>query len=151
MGFSGGNRTKKDLNVELNLLPVFDILSVCICFLLMTVVWVEIRTLETKQAIGGQSVNETKAQASLWVSIDDKNNITLTWKSANAKESTSQWLSKEGKIDWSQAKKFLAPASAKQVGSAMILPTKLTKYDQIIRLMDLLKQNGINDVGLSPI
>jgi biopolymer transport protein TolR len=151
MGLASGSSGKKDLNVELNLLPVFDILSVCICFLLMTVVWIEIRSLETKQSIGGQSALETELRPSVWLSIDEKNNITVTFKSPKAQESISIWYSKNGQIDWSRAKNFLSAASSRRVENAMILPTKTTKYDQVIRLMDLLKQNGIHDIGLSPI
>ena len=151
MGMLSQSNGKKDLNVELNLLPVFDILSVCICFLLMTVVWVEIRSLDTKQAIGGQSLMETENQSSLWLSIDEKSNITVTFKSAKSQESSSQWPAKNGQIDWSSAKQFLKIANSKNISQALILPTKTTKYDQVIRLMDLLKQNGIKDIGLSPI
>lgn len=151
MGLVSGSTGKKDLNAELNLLPVFDILSVCICFLLMTVVWVEVRSLETKQALGGQSMNETEIRSSVWLSIDDKNNITVTFKSPKSQETSSLWSAKNGQIDWSRAKVFLNLASSKKIENAMILPTKTTKYDQVIRLMDLLKQNGIIDIGLSPI
>lgn len=156
MGLASGSGGKKDLNVELNLLPVFDILSVCICFLLMTVVWVEVRTLETKQAVGGQSLSETDPKTSLWVSIDAKNNITVTVKSPKVRERSSTLASKNGQIDWNKAKSYLtsnaaATTSGAAIDNAHILPTKTTKYDQVIRLMDLLKQSGIKDIGLSPI
>ncbi len=151
MGLVHGSGGKKDLNVELNLLPVFDILSVCICFLLMTVVWIEIRSLETKQAIGGQAMNEMDPRPSVWLTLDAKNNITVTFKSPKSGETTSTWKSKRGQIDWTKASVFLKLASSKKIENAMILPTKTTKYDQVIRLMDMLKQNGIIDIGLSPI
>ncbi|MBL7543338.1 MAG: biopolymer transporter ExbD [Bdellovibrionaceae bacterium] len=151
MGLASSSGGKKDLNVELNLLPVFDILSVCICFLLMTVVWVEVRALETKQAIGGQSLSETDPKPSIWLSIDEKNNITVTFKSPKAQETSSLVSAKNGQIDWSKAQNLLLTTPSKKIESAHILPTKTTKYDQVIRLMDLLKQNGIKDVGLSPI
>ena len=51
-------KNKKDLNFELNLLPVFDILSVCICFLLMTVVWVPVGSMNASQSMGGQAKSE---------------------------------------------------------------------------------------------
>lgn len=151
MGLASGSGGKKDLNVELNLLPVFDILSVCICFLLMTVVWVEVRSLETKQAFGGQSLDETDPRASLWVSIDERNNITVTIKKPKAADKSSTLAAKDGQIDWTKAKSYLLATTSQKIENAHVLPTKTTKYDQVIRLMDLLKQNGIKDVGLSPI
>lgn len=151
MGLVSGSGGKKDLNVELNLLPVFDVLSVCICFLLMTVVWTEVRSIETKQAIGGQSIEETTSSSSLWLSIDEKNNIVVTVKTPKAADTSSTLVAKNGKIDWTKAKSYLLATASRKIENAHILPTKTTKYDQVIRLMDLLKQNGIKDIGLSPI
>ena len=151
MGLVTGSGGKKDLNVELNLLPVFDILSVCICFLLMTVVWIEVRTIETKQAIGGQSQSETETKTSVWLSIDEKNNVTVTFKAPKAKDQSSMLVAKNGQIDWGKAQSLLNGSTSRKIESAHILPVKTTKYDQVIRLMDILKQTGIKDIGLSPI
>jgi biopolymer transport protein ExbD len=151
MALIQGSQSKKNLNVELNLLPVFDVLSVCICFLLMTVVWIEIRSLETKQAIGSQSSLESTKSSSVWLTIDDKNNLLVVLKSANGKETNSIVPMKNGVIDFDGAKLTLNSAAAKKFLAAHILPAKTTKYDQVIKLMDLAKQAGIQDIGLSPI
>lgn len=151
MGFVNGSASKKDLNFELNLLPVFDILSVCICFLLMTVVWVEVRSLETKQAIGGQSLAETEMKKSLWVNVDENKNLIFTWKSPKEKESSFVLKSTTGSLNWEKVSQVLKPNLKNKIEIAHILPTKTTKYEEIIKLMDLLKQNGFKDIGLSPI
>lgn len=145
-----GPRGKKDLNVELNLLPVFDVLSVCICFLLMTVVWIEVKSLETKQVMGGSQSEASAKRSSLWVSIEDDGRLSLTLKPGAGAEQKSTISSKAGQIDFDQARAFLKNVTTKfEVGQ--ILPTKTTKYDHVIRLMDLMKQVGIKDIGLSPI
>lgn len=151
MGLASSSGGKKDLNVELNLLPVFDVLSVCICFLLMTVVWIEVRSIETKQAIGGQSQSETETKPSVWLSIDEKNNIMVTFKSPKSKDKSSLLVAKNGQMDFNKAQTLLTGSASRKVESAHILPVKTTKYNQVIRLMDILKQNGIKDIGLSPI
>lgn len=151
MGMAQGPNSKKNLNVELNLLPVFDILSVCICFLLMTVVWVEIRQMETKQAIGSQSASETTKEASIWMSIDENNNVVMTMKPAAGNETKMMVPVKSGSIDFDKAKSVLTTAFSKNVRMTHILPSKNTKYDQVIRLMDIAKQVGIINIGLSPI
>ncbi len=79
MGFVGG-QNKKSLDVELNLLPVFDFLSVCICFLLMTVVWIQVGQMKTSQALGGQSQAETKNPPSVWLTVDEKSNVGISFK-----------------------------------------------------------------------
>lgn len=146
-----GKQSKKNLNVELNLLPVFDVLAVCICFLLMTVVWVEVRSLETKQAFGSQSQSETKKEASVWMTIDDKNNVTVTMKPASGRETSHVVAPKNGKIDFDSARNAFARAAQQKATSTHILPARTTKYDQVIKLMDLAKQAGISNIGLSPI
>jgi biopolymer transport protein TolR len=151
MGMAQGPQGKKNLNVELNLLPVFDILSVCICFLLMTVVWVEIRSMETKQAIGSQSAAETEKQPSVWLTIDEKNNVIVVMKPVSGAETRMLVPVKSGSIDFDRAKSALASAFSKNVRMTHILPSKTTKYDQVIRLMDTAKQVGISNIGLSPI
>ena len=51
---------KKHLDFELNLIPCIDLLSVCICFLLLTAVWLQVGSLSVKQAIGGQSAADVE-------------------------------------------------------------------------------------------
>ncbi|MCK6599810.1 MAG: biopolymer transporter ExbD [Bdellovibrionaceae bacterium] len=151
MASFGGISNKKDLNFELNLMPVFDILSVCICFLLMTVVWVEVRSIETSQAVGGQSLAETKPEKSLWIKIDDAQNLDLSFNDSQQKTDTRISIkAKESTINWKEVNRFIMAQKSK-VSLAHLLPSKNTKYDEIIRLMDLLKQNGFQNVGLSPI
>ncbi len=151
MSMIQGSKNKKDLNVELNLLPVFDVLSVCICFLLMTVVWVEVRALETKQAFGGQSEAESVKGSSLWVTIDERNNLIVSIKQANGSETKKLAPAKSGAIDFQYAEKFYAFAATQSVTSTHILPSKSTQYEQVIRMMDLAKKAGIINIGLSPI
>ncbi len=151
MGLAQHSKNKKNLNVELNLLPVFDVLSVCICFLLMTVVWVEIRAMETKQAMGSQSLAETPAVASIWLTIDESNNLRITLKSKSGAQTETLVSVKAGSIDFDQAKVALTNAFKLNATATHILPAKNTKYDQVIKLMDLAKQAGITNIGLSPI
>ncbi len=151
MGMAQQSQNKKNLNVELNLLPVFDVLSVCICFLLMTVVWVEIRAMETKQAMGRQAVAETAKIASVWLTIDEANNLTVVMKAKSGAESKTMVPVKAGAIDFDKAKAALANAFNQKATATHILPAKNTKYDQVIKLMDLAKQAGITNIGLSPI
>lgn len=151
MGIAQGPQNKKDLNFELNLMPVFDILAVCICFLLMTVVWVEVKALETKQSIGGQSLAETSQTSSFWLTLDESNNISLTVKSTKTSDKQYSITNLRGQIDAQKITAMILSIKNEKVATAHILPTKNTKYDQVIQLMDVLKQNGVKDIGLSPI
>lgn len=151
MALAQGSKDKKDLNVELNLLPVFDVLSVCICFLLMTVVWVEVRSLETKQALGSQSEAESVKGASLSLMIDEQNNLKIVLKSAAGAETKKIAPARKGMIDFQYAENIYSFAASQNVKTMQILPSKNTQYDQIIHIMDLAKKAGIINIGLSPI
>lgn len=151
MGMVQGSKDKKNLEVELNLLPVFDVLSVCICFLLMTVVWVEVRSLETKQAIGSQIEDTKSSSGSISVTIDDKNNLIIVTKNSQGKEIKRTAFHKNGSIDFDSAKKLFQSAAELKINTTHILPSRFTQYEQVIKLMDLAKQVGIINIGLSPI
>lgn len=151
MAIAQGPNGKKDLNFELNLMPVFDILAVCICFLLMTVVWIEVKSLETKQSIGGQSLSESTQASSLWFNVDESNNINLTVKSSKKSDRQYTIANFKGQLNTSKLAIMIQSIKNEKITIAHILPTKNTKYDNIIQLMDVLKQNGVKDIGLSPI
>ena len=49
---------KKNMNFELNLVPFIDVLSTCICFLLVTAVFINLGSFHTNQAVGSANANE---------------------------------------------------------------------------------------------
>lgn len=150
MAISMGNQGKKDLNVELNLLPIFDVLSVCICFLLMTVVWVQVGAMTGAQALGGQSAAETQKSPSVWITIDESQDIQLSFKNIKGNSIADKTIqSNKGQINWVNLKNSLE--LDKKVQMALIMPAKNTRYDQVIKVMDLVKAEGIKDVGLTPL
>ena len=56
---SGG---KKQLNVELNLVPFIDLLTCLICFLLMAAVWIQIGKISVTQSGQGAPAEQTPEQ-----------------------------------------------------------------------------------------
>jgi biopolymer transport protein TolR len=86
-----GRRNKKDVNFELNLLPVFDVLSACTCFLLMTAVWIHLGSVDVSQALGGQSVAETKSPPSVWVYMNKGGQVVMTLKDAKNYTQRYRW------------------------------------------------------------
>src|SRR4051794_29040465 len=51
-GGGGHSGRRRSLDAEINLVPFIDLLSMCICFLLMTAVWIQIGALPVKQSRG---------------------------------------------------------------------------------------------------
>ncbi len=150
---SAASKDKKNLDVELNLMPVFDVLSVCICFLLMTVVWVQVGALETSQALGGQSAAETTDKSSIWVTIQPNHDVDFSIRPQNKKRISTLIRSTNGQISWKEVMAQISSHSQqrKDPFSVVILPSQTTRYDQVIRLMDMFKAEGLKDIGISPL
>ena len=151
MGFVSG-QNKKSLDVELNLLPIFDVLSVCICFLLMTVVWISVGSVNTSQALGGQSQAETKTPPSVWLTVDEKSNVVLSFKHTKSKIGDQVIRSENGTLNFGLLENRInSLAKSHQFEIALLMPAKNTSYNNIIQIMDSLKAANVKDVGLSPL
>ncbi|MCB0394015.1 MAG: biopolymer transporter ExbD, partial [Bdellovibrionales bacterium] len=67
---------KKALDPEIDLIAFISLLSVCICFLLLTSIWVQIGSMNFKQSIGGAS-GPSQPQPQLVIDFQDKGGLSL--------------------------------------------------------------------------
>ncbi len=146
-----GSSGKKSLNAEVNLVPFIDLLSVCICFLLMTAVWVQLGSLEVKQTFG------TSANS-------PPNSYELEVKFAGAK--SAQILVKQnGKAErplvvQGETPESMRTAMENKVGelvekrgipaSAILNPHKDIAHGDMVAVMDLLRKKKISSLGIAP-
>lgn len=147
---------KKHLDFEINLIPFIDLLSACICFLLLTAVWVQVGSMDVKQAVGGQPASDTPKKPTLWVNMGASGEITLNVQDTNKVPAKLQKLSVkglEGKMDFAQIDiainelKTLEP----ELRTALIQPQAQSVYEDMIVLMDNFKKQGLVDLGVSPL
>jgi biopolymer transport protein TolR len=153
---STGNK-KKDLNFELNLLPVFDILSCCICFLLMTVAWIQIGSINVNQAMGAKGQAGTETAPAIWAYLNSGGDVILNVKNAHV----ANWMGQsvlpgnkaDGSISWNVVNQRIEAirSAVPELKTALIMPTNKSSYQDIVRIMDSFKQTGISDVGISPL
>ncbi len=145
-----GSESKKDLNFELNLLPIFDILSVCICFLLMTVVWIEVASMNASQSVGASSgAAETKPT----LFVHAANNGELDIEVKNSKQNSKFKVSLVGgEMNWNELEKILTQVhnSDPLLITGIIVPSEKFEYGNLIHVMDEIKKSGIRDMGISP-
>jgi biopolymer transport protein TolR len=139
----------KHLDFEINLIPCIDLLSVCICFLLLTAVWLQVGSLNVKQAIGGQSAAETEKKSQLWVSMGDKGELIFNIKQS-AKITGSRATMKTTVTDMAKAVETLKTLDP-SLKTVLIQPRTQTEYDEIITVMDEFKKSGMNDLGVVPL
>ena len=152
--------SKKNQNVDyqLDLTPFISLLSVCICFLLLTVAWFQIGALSVKQVMGVGSVGEASQKPTLWVYTQDQKNIEIRLKKGN------QWISKKAipaknlqstdlQFNWTAFHQYIVSLKKQEplIEDVFIFPQQSELYEDIIKIMDELRQAGLFNMGLSPL
>ncbi|MNT39307.1 colicin uptake protein TolR [compost metagenome] len=148
--------SKKHLDFEVNLIPFIDLLSVSICFLLITAVWLNVGSMDVKQAVGGQAQEDTKKSPLVWIRMTAQGDLDLEVQQSSLVPAGLKKfrVAQVNQLpNWEGLEKALS--SLKQVEPALntglIQPTASTSYEDIIDVMDKLKKNGMTDLGVSPL
>lgn len=144
----------KELNFEINILPILDILSVLICFLLLTAVWIQIGSIDTRQAIGDNSTAGAKNPPSLWITVNTVGAIQLSMRDLpNKKTYEDQIQNGANGVNWAMLEQKLQNLRNKwpDLKTGIVRPEAEASYGDIIRIMDKLKQFQFEGVGLSPL
>ncbi len=147
-------RKKKAIDFEINLLPVISILAVCISFLLLTAVWIQIGTLEVKQALGDSSVLAQKESPSIWVIMDASGDVILQIKNVQqVRQKQVRFVGQSSSIPWGQISDYAESLKSEvpELNMALVFPDRLTSFDDVIKAIDLLKKSNISDVGIAPL
>ncbi len=148
--------SKKHLDFEVNLIPFIDLLSVSICFLLITAVWLNVGSMNVKQAVGGQAQEDTKKSPLVWIRMSAQGDLDLEVQQSSLVPASLRKLrvaQQDKKVNYDGLEKALS--SLKQVepslNTGLIQPTASTSYEDIIDVMDKLKKSGMTDLGVSPL
>ena len=141
----------KELNFELDLLPVISMMSVCICFLLLTAVWTHIGTLNIQQGLGQESLRTDQTAASLWVTMKSGGEVQFSLKDAlSAPAALRERTFRSGDAAMDQYEQEIKQALP-GLKTALIMPDAKVSYGQVIRMMDRLKLRNISEVGIAPL
>src|ERR1700679_3944049 len=74
--YTPGSNGRRKLNFELNLVPFIDVLSTCICFLLVTAVFINLGAFDVSQAVGSDAAqSKEKPKGSVTVSLGGQGDI----------------------------------------------------------------------------
>lgn len=157
-GKAGG---KRSLNVDVNLVPFIDLLSVLICFLLIAAVWLQLGSVDIKQAYGTGGSDEKSEKFEIQVTLIDARSLSIDiLQSGRKKGSTSVMLQPEQKLFdvlTPELHGMIRNASgtadvpfSELVESAMIVPAKAAPYSQLVSVMDVLRKSGIVNLAVNP-
>lgn len=153
---SSGRR--KSLDAEVNLVPFIDLLSMCICFLLMTAVWIQLGSVQVKQSHGTEAAAPARDQVELSVRFSGAGKVSLSFQSKGRRirEIAFQDARVEGLIQKLEAglaaelgKLGLTAKGA--VASALLTPSAELGYGHLVTVMDLLRKQGIANLGVVPV
>lgn len=151
---SGKKGRRKGVNFELNLIPFIDILSVCICFLLVTTVFMSLGSFHVSQAIGdeAQESQEKNAQ-SLMVSFGDRGEVKIDLQQGDKTLSSKGIKGKRGQVDVDRLDSWVKRLSEtkKEIKTVLLLPQPGTKYDELIQVMAKFRQNSFENIGVAPL
>ena len=150
-----GLKKKKSLDFEVNLIPFIDLLSTCICFLLLTAVWVNVASMNVKQAVGGQAADAGAKKPTMWVAMAPNGDLTLDVKDARVPAKLEKFSipGTQGKPNFELLQQAVAQVKTTEplLNTALIQPTAASVYEDIIGLMDGFKKSGVTDLGVSPL
>ena len=145
---------KKDLNAELNLTPFIDLLSTCVCFLLVTAVWIEIGTVEIKQSHGTEAKASKKISYDLDVVFRDQNSLRLNLKrngkrvkAYNVKgDSFESMMANMSDVVQKQVLNYRNKPI--EIAAATITPRSGVNYGNLVSALDVLRKNQIVNIGV---
>lgn len=154
---SGGRRgRKKNLNFELNLIPFIDVLSTCICFLLVTAVFINLGSVHVNQAVGDEKAKQEKSLGSVIVSMGSSGDVRFEVKDVKGFTNDLSMVTvrgRSGQIDFKKTEDWIKSFVSRfqDVKTVLLMPNPTSKYDDMIQLMAQFKQNSMNQIGVAPL
>jgi biopolymer transport protein TolR len=159
MHVAGNNKggRRKNLNFELNLVPFIDVLSTCICFLLVTAVFINLGSFHVSQAVGSEKTKQDeKPKGTVTVSLGGRGDIRFEVKDVKGMRG-SQALTTisgdAGKVNFKRTEEWIAAFASqyKDVKTVLIMPNPSSKYDDLIQLMAQFKKSSMDQIGIAPL
>jgi len=130
----GGGGGKKSTNAEINMVPMIDLLTCCIAFLLMTAVWVQSGRVQAQQPHGAPSPEQTDSpppQDQLKIQINAQG-----FKVGVSASDSQDIPLNEGRWDALREALRRRHEANRQSNEVWIQPDGTVHYDEIIRTMD---------------
>jgi len=152
---------KKSLDAELNLVPFIDLLSMCICFLLMTAVWIQVGAVQVKQSHGTEAAATPAKSYEIEVKFTQKDTAEVLLKRSNGGVQKKTLITAKDEADFQT--KFnqnvvdivnsIGGEKAQAQGAiatSMINSHPAVPYGEMVAVMDGLRRNKITNIGVVP-
>lgn len=153
---SNGRRGKRQMNFELNLVPFIDVLSTCICFLLVTAIFINLGSFHVNQAIGTEGAEQNKKIGTVSVSLGDGGTVRFEVKDVSglsSREAVTTVSGLQGQVNFERTSDWISSFSSRfgDVKTVLILPNPRSKYDDLVQLMAQFKGHQMDQIGIAPL
>jgi len=146
----GRSSGKKNLNVELNLVPFIDLLTCLICFLLMTAVWVQIAKISVTQSGQGAPTDTPpdRNQLNLTVAVTPYG-FLLTGNGQTLEG--GDILKKDNSYDFERLGTKLKEVQGlfPDKSDIIVMSEDTIQYQDLINTMDVCLANGFPNISVS--
>jgi biopolymer transport protein ExbD len=151
------NGRRRSLDGEINLVPFIDLLSMCICFLLMTAIWIEIGSIQLRQVMGTEGLDanhpvEVAVQLSkpntYQVSLEQQGHVLQAMNITGSSKEEAQ-----GRMSQflGQVLAVVTEKAPTVSLSARVVPSPQVDYGEMVGVLDLLKGFGISALAVVPV
>jgi len=147
----------KSMNFELNLVPFIDVLSTCICFLLVTAVFINLGSFHVSQAVGSEkTTQEEKPKGTVTASMGSGGDVRFSIKDVpglRGGRSEVTISGANGKINFQRTQDWITAFAGQyaDVKTVLIMPNPSSKYDDLIQLMAQFKKSSMDQIGIAPL
>ena len=138
----------RSLNADVNLVPFIDFLSTCICFLLLTAVWIQISNLEVKQAFGVADAANNISKNELEIQFKSSHDMILNLKEKN-KIKKSFTLNFQNDISTKLPNLIREIKKQYPFDSATITTSSLVIHENFVQVLDSLRGEGVQELGVN--
>ncbi len=142
----GKAANKKPVDAELNLIPFIDLLVCCICFLLITAVWIQLAQIQVNQkspGAGGQVAESLQRRLSVFVG-DEGYTVSLGAERLVIPKQ-GQAYDTDGLLRRLRQVKVRVP----QLGRVTVAAEDGVRYRHLIQTMDLARRSHFDQIQVS--
>jgi biopolymer transport protein ExbD len=156
-GPSTGSSRRRSLDGEINLVPFIDLLSMCICFLLMTAIWIEVGSIQLFQMFGTEGMDNNhpiEVEVRLQGPSDYRVQIEQAGKVINAMEIKSDaTMDAKARVSqfMAQVQNLILSSGSEVQLSARVIPNATVEYGEMITILDILKGYGVSALAVIPV
>jgi len=140
---------KKGLNVELNLVPFIDLMTVCVTFLLLTAVWTQTNRISIDQSVAKPKPNQQQQEQPKRLTVMvGRDGYSVRWSEDPKAEAIPKLGNGKYNIDGLRAKlkEWLEAKRFKTDQKVMVAPEDAIAYSEMIGAMDMCNQLGLMNI-----